>query len=366
MEWTKYTIITTDEAADAVSSMLLDYGVEAIELEDAYMPSEEDIAEMFLDIAPETLPDMSKLPEAGESHISFYLRLPSEDENPQIKNHINSDTVDDSYTIHDKVWSAEEIMLLISRVQNGLTEMSKYLDVGAGTITSETSKEEDWRDNWKNYYKPIAVGDILIKPVWEEIPEELQVKTACGEVKVIDMEPGAAFGTGSHETTRLCTEQVSKYVSEGDSVLDIGTGSGVLGLAALKKGASLCVATEIDPGCAHIINENCFLNNIDDNSFKLYVGNLIDDEEVIEKVRSANDHNPYDLVVSNILAPIILLLAREDQVDSFIKKGGYYITSGIINTRKDDVVEAFSKNPNWEYVETVSLGEWVCVIAKRI
>lgn len=360
MKWTKYTITTTIESEDIVSAMLMELGVEGIEIENCLPPTDEEFEAMYIDIEPELMPDNEASVEDGVSLVSFYLREKGLEEAQAASE--ASESVDDSYTIHDKTWSKLEIAELLKTIENELSAMRAYTNLGEGTIKTEESHEEDWRNNWKDFFKPQVMGNIIVKPTWAEIPEEYEGAVASGEIKVIEMDPGTAFGTGGHETTRLCVDGLTKYLKEGQTVLDIGTGSGILGFCALSIGAKFVMATELDPDCAHIIEENMELNDISSEAFDLAIGNIADDEAIIER---AHSHGNYDIIVSNILAPVIATLASEGQADKFAHKGTIFVTSGIIDTREDEVVSAFEANPNWEVLETVRLGEWISVVAQK-
>ena len=340
MKWTKITIRTTEEAEEMVTAMLMGLGIDQIEIENNMPPSDEEFQAMYIDPQPELMPDNEAVLPEGVSLVRFYAE------------------------------DGENIDELIENVDNGLIIISQYADIGMGTIELEESLEDDWRNNWKKFYKPLLINDILIKPSWEPVPEEFSDKIEAGELKLIEMEPGTAFGTGTHETTRLCVDGLDKYIEQGDAVLDIGTGSGILGLCALKQGASWVMATELDPDCEHVILDNLAMNEVNSEQFVLSIGNILDDERVIGEVNAAaEDHGlvgGYDILVANILAPVIVALFEKGQADSFVKKGGIFVTSGIIDEKEEDVVKALEANPAWELVEVVHLGEWVSVVARAI
>ena len=374
MNWTKITITTTENAEESVSAMLLGLGFDQIEIENNIPPSDEDFSAMYIDPQPELLPDEDAeagLPD-GTSLISFYIE-------------------------EDKA-SKELLDSLISDIEKGLSLIAEYADIGAGLIEISESREDDWRNNWKKFYKPLLIENILIKPSWEPVPDEYAEQIADGSIKLIEMEPGTAFGTGTHETTRLCVEGLDKYLKAGDAVLDIGTGSGILGLCALAQGASWVMATELDPDCEHIIIDNLAMNNVSSGTatdmahdtanagasvsacavvndtacaeFVLSIGNILDEERVRDEVLSAGKAHKlsdgFDIIVANILAPVIVELLASGQADFFIKKGGFFITSGIIDEKEASVVEALKANPCWELVEIVHCGEWVSVIARAV
>ena len=366
MKWKKFTIYTTTEAEDLVSMMLMDNGVEGVEIENNVPLSDADTKGMFIDILPELKPD------DGTSKVSFFLHLQDGDDKraeteKTDKNALNADSRDSedrSYSIADRIWTEPETKELIKNIKAELKEMRNYAEVGEGRIEEGETEDTDWRDNWKQYFKPMRIGSFLIKPTWERIPDGLEADIRDGRLKLIEIDPGTAFGTGSHETTQLCLRAIEAYIKENDAVLDIGTGSGILGIAAIKKGAARAVATELDEQCKLAITDNLRLNGIAEESFKLYVGNILGDEDIIKKVHA--ECTAYDIVIANILAPVICMLAGKGAADSFIKSNGIFITSGIISERLCDVVEAFNANDSWNIIDIKEQGEWNMVIAERI
>ena len=381
MKWKKYTIHTTTEAEDLVSMMLMEQGVEGVQIEDNVPLSDADTKGMFIDILPELAPD------DGSSRLSFFLHLEDEEKNEQAyereeekciakaceNNKISQKAEtckndrsgeDNSYSIADRIWRKEEIAELLKNIRTELENMREYTDIGEGRIEEGVTEDTDWRDNWKKYFKPIKAGGFLIKPTWENVPEEYKKASEAGELKLIEIDPGTAFGTGSHETTQLCLSSIEKYIKKDDAVLDIGTGSGILGIAAIKEGAALVTATELDEQCEPSIRDNLSFNGISEEKFKLYIGNVIGDETTINAIHRRC--SSYDVVIANILAPVICMLAAEGVADSFIKKEGIFITSGIIDEKLCEVEAAFSKNPNWSILEIREQGEWRSVVAKRM
>lgn len=323
MIWKKFTIDTTTAAVDFISQALSEEGVEGIEIEDNMPLTKGDIHDMFIEEEPEIFP--TPLDDDGKAKVHFYL---------------------------DGSMTTTSLEKMLDNIKCALTEVAIYVDAGPLTITVGESDEEDWLNNWKQYFHPFTIDDVLIKPTWEMIPEGMEDKL------LIAIDPGAAFGTGTHETTKLCVRAVRKYVSEGDRVLDVGTGSGILGIIALKSGASFVLGTDLDPSAVQTAKENADVNLIPEEKFEVVLGNIIDDEDIKKKVGGE-----YDLVVANILAPAIILLQNE--IPNHIKDGGIFIVSGIIDTKEKEVKEAFEKNNLWEYVETAHEGEWVSITYKK-
>ena len=317
MKWKKFTLSTTTEAVDYISSLFDEIGIQGMEIEDNVPLTAAETKGMFIDILPELPPD------EGKAKVSFYL---------------------------EDLSDVEEIL---AKIQDGLDEISCFADVGERTITVSETEDKDWINNWKQYFKPFTVDDILIKPTWEEIPQEDQDKL------LIQIDPGTAFGTGQHETTQLCIRQLKKYVAPGCQVLDVGTGSGILGITALKLGAGSVFGTDLDENAITAVGENMESNDIDSQHFQVVQGNIIDEKDV----QDAAGYERYDIAVANILADVIISLQKEIPVH--IKKGGIFITSGIINMKEQEVKEAFEQNHAFEVLEILHQGDWVCVTARK-
>lgn len=317
MKWKKFTLTTTTEAVDLISCTFDEIGIEGIEIEDNIPLTEKETKGMFIDILPELPPD------EGVAKVSFYL---DDDEN-----------VDE----------------MLKKVDEALEELKMFTDLGACTIEESETEDKEWINNWKQYFKPFTVDNILIKPTWETIPEEHKDKL------LIQIDPGTAFGTGMHETTQLCIRQLQKYVNCDTKVLDVGTGSGILGITALKLGAKEVFGTDLDENAITAVGENLEANGISTDRFKVLQGNIIDDKSV----QDIAGYECYDVAVANILADIIILLQKEIPVH--IKKGGIFITSGIINMKEDAVKAAFAANDAFEVIEVTYQGEWVSVTARK-
>ena len=319
MKWKKYTIETTTAAEDFMSSMLMDLGIEGIEIEDNIPLTKEDQADMFIDFLPELPPD------EGKSHVSFY---------------IEDDGTDQSE--------------ILKKVKIGLEELRDTVDVGSGMILSSETEDLDWINNWKKFFSSFTIENILIKPTWEDVKPEDKDKF------MIEIDPGISFGTGKHETTKLCIRQLIKYIKDGHpKVLDVGCGSGILSIVALKLGASEVVGTDLDADCMISTHENMKVNHLDEKLGTFYVGNLIDDVDLQKQVGTEE----YDIVVANILADVIIPMAPV--IPDRLRKGGYFITSGIIDFKEDEVRNAIEKT-GLKVIEINHQGEWVNITAQKL
>ena len=317
MKWNKYSIKTTTEAVDLISCMLSEYGIEGIEIEDNVQLTQEEAKTMFVDFIPELPPD------DGTARVKFYV-----------------DSDEDDNTILDKV-------------KEGLEELRTFTDVGEGTITESQTEDKDWINNWKQYWHTFSIGDLYIKPTWEEVTEEMKGHP------VLSIDPGTAFGTGSHETTRMVIRQLQKYTTQNCQVLDVGCGSGILSVVALKYGAAHALGTDLDPNAIIASKENAQQNNINEADLEVIEGNIIDDTEIQDRC----GYECYDIVCANILADVLIPLSSE--ITKHMKHGAYFITSGIIDSRENDVADAFRNNPELDIVEINHDGEWVNITAVR-
>ena len=316
MKWNKITLEIREEVEDIVISTLADIGLEGAEIQDKQPLSEQDKKQMFVDI----LPDMPE--DDGVAYLNFYL-----DED-------------------------EDVNAMLEKVKAELEELRMFVDIGSGMITLSQTEDKDWINNWKQYFKQFYVDDILIIPSWEEVKEEDKDRM------IIHIDPGTAFGTGMHETTQLCIRQLKKYVTSETELLDVGTGSGILSIVALKLGAKHAVGTDLDPCAVPAVEENKEANEIPVEAFDMMIGNIIDDKEVQDKV----GYEKYDIVVANILADVLVPLTPV--ILNQMKKGGIYITSGVIDDKEETVVNAV-KAAGLEVLEVTHQGEWVSVTARK-
>ena len=316
MKWNQFRLKTTTEAEDIVSSMLMDLGIEGVQIEDKIPLTQSDKEQMFVDILPDILED------DGTAYLTFYL-----------------DEEDDKGTI-------------LLNVRKELEEMRSYLNVGECTIEESQTEDVDWVNNWKQYFHQFYIDDILVIPSWEK------VEAKDSDKMVIHIDPGTAFGTGMHETTQLCIRQLKKYVTPDTEILDVGCGSGILGMLALKFGAKHSVGTDLDPFAIDATHENMEANGIDRSQYEVMIGNIIDQKEIQDQV----GYEKYDIVAANILAEVLLPLTPV--ILHQLKPGGIYITSGIIDEKETVVVDAV-KQAGMEVLEVHHQGEWVSVTARK-
>lgn len=319
MKWTKFTLETTTEAVDLVSDMLNDLGIEGIEVSDNIPITEEERKKLFIDILPELAED------DGTALVSFY---------------VDSDDNADA---------------LIAKVKEGLNELSEYVTVGNGNITVTETEDKDWINNWKEFFKPFRVDDtIVIKPTWEELTDPKE-----GDL-IIEIDPGTSFGTGAHETTKLCITGIKQHMKPNAIVLDAGSGSGILSIIAKKLGAKEVLGIDIDENATNSAMENAAVNELimEAGSLGFMTGNIIEDDGV----RTQIGKEKYDMVVANILADVIIPLS--DVIGENLKPGGIFISSGIINMKEDAVRAAIERN-NFTILEVNRMGDWVSFVAKK-
>ena len=316
MKWNRFTVKTKTEAEDIVISILAEVGIEGVEIQDKQPLTEEDKAQMFVDIMPEGPAD------DGVAYLNFYLEEDADKD------------------------------AILKDVREALDDLRNFMDIGEATIEESQTEDKDWINNWKQYFHQFYVDDILIVPSWEEVKEEDKDKM------ILHIDPGTAFGTGMHETTQLVIRQLKKYVTPDTEMLDVGTGSGILGIVALKLGAKHVLGTDLDPCAVPAVAENKEANQIADETFDMVIGNIIDDKAIQDQA----GYEKYDIVTANILADVLIPLTPV--IVNQMKKGAYYITSGILDVKEEVVVEAV-KAAGLTVVEVTHQGEWVSVTARK-
>ena len=316
MKWNRFTVKTKTEAEDIVISTLAEVGIEGVEIQDKQPLTEEDKAQMFVDIMPEGPAD------DGVAYLNFYLEEDTDKE------------------------------AILKDVREALDDLKNFMDIGEATIEESQTEDKDWINNWKQYFHQFYVDDILIVPSWEEVKAEDKDKM------ILHIDPGTAFGTGMHETTQLVIRQLKKYVTPDTEMLDVGTGSGILGIVALKLGAKHVLGTDLDPCAVPAVAENKEAKQIVDETFDMVIGNIIDDKAIQDQA----GYEKYDIVTANILADVLIPLTPV--IVNQMKKGAYYITSGILDVKEEVVVEAV-KAAGLTVVEVTHQGEWVSVTARK-
>ncbi|HEY8803666.1 MAG TPA: 50S ribosomal protein L11 methyltransferase [Clostridium sp.] len=309
-DWIEVTIITSSEAVEAVSAMLYNTGVEGVSILDPLDLIYRRDHTTDWDYFDETIIDTN-----SEVVIKGYYKE------------------DNNFEDH------------LKEIKAGVSNLPKFgLDKGVGSVNAAKVNEEDWENNWKKYYKPIKVGEkVVIKPIWEKYdkkPDEI----------IVELDPGMAFGTGSHETTRMCIKALERHVNKESVVFDIGTGSGILSIAAAKLGAKNTIGVDLDPVAVDSARQNVSYNDI--SNIEILYGDLM---EVVK--------GKANIVIANIMADIIIFLT--DQVKAFIACGGYFISSGIILSKKDEVITKLTQC-GFKVEEINIEGEWVCIVAKLL
>lgn len=321
MKWNKLTIETTTAAEDMLSYELQEMGIEGVEIEDHVPLSEEDRKIMYVDLLPDEI-----APDDGTAKISCYV-----DEN-------------------------DDLDAVVAKIRDKIEELSAFMPMGTGKITFDVTEEEDWINNWKVFFKPFRLDDnIVIKPTWETLTDQKE------DDIVIEIDPGTAFGSGSHETTKLCISQLKKYMKKDTELLDVGTGSGILSIIGLKLGAAHAVATDIDPNAIRATEENFEINHVSDGQAEVFQVNILDEKEAAGFYEK-NGGKQYDIIVANILADVIIPLSGI--VSPLLKEDGVFITSGIINTMEEAVKEAMLSN-HFEILEINHMKDWVNITAKK-
>lgn len=307
-EWMEVTIITSSEAVEAVSGILYNTNVKGVSIEDS-------------------------------EDIEFKKKNPGDwDYFDETLLQVKEGAVIKAYYKQDE--NFEEYIKYIKESVDGLSEFG--INKGEGIVSYNKVNEEDWENNWKKYYKPTKIGNnIIVKPIWENY------ESKAGE-KIVELDPGMAFGTGTHETTRMCIKALEKYIKEESIVFDIGTGSGILAIAASKLNAKKVIGVDLDPVAVDSAKKNVEYNKLE--NVDIIHGNLM---EVVD--------GKANIVVANIIADIIMFLAED--VKKFIVPKGYFISSGIIKDRKDDVVKKL-ESVGFKIVEVNVDGEWVCIVAE--
>ncbi|MBR2696949.1 MAG: 50S ribosomal protein L11 methyltransferase [Parasporobacterium sp.] len=363
MRWTKYTIKTTTKDADMVSAILMDYDINDVQIENNVQLTDEELNQMYADFVKELPPD------DGSCSLSFYVEFEDSEDQTDMDRKIDA-------------------------LAQGLNEAVELFGIEPTELICEDLNSDDWENNWKEFFKPFSVDRILIAPTWEELPKEGEKILSVDEIQtfvheekpndpqeitdnktgydqpapdlLIRIDPGMAFGTGTHETTRLCLRALQKAIKEGNHVLDLGCGSGILGIAAVKLGASDVVSVDIDEQAVKVAEENFEINDVPGEKSRFFVGNVVDNKELQEEILTTwniSGFSGYDIVVVNILADVINVMMPS--LDQYLRSGGILITSGILNEKEQLIRDAVSANPNLELSDVQNDGDWVSITAVK-
>ncbi len=327
MKWKKFRIKTITEAEDIIIGTLYEVGLEGAQIEDKVPLTAWEKEQMFVDILPEGPED------DGIAYLSFFLE----------------ETESGSLLLNGMETEEAAVLKL---VKDELEDLRQFMDIGEGTVAISETEDIDWINNWKQYFHQFYIDDLLVIPSWEKVKPEDTGK------KILHIDPGTAFGTGMHETTQLCIRQIRKYLTEETVMLDVGTGSGILGILALMYGGRKVVGTDLDPCAIPAVEDNLRANHISEEKFELMIGNIITDKEVQDKA----GYGCYDIVVANILAEVLVPLTPV--IVNHLKPGGIYITSGIIDD-KEQIVRDAAGSAGLEILEVNYQGEWVSVTARK-
>lgn len=320
MKWMEVTVFTTEQGLDAVCGRLDMLGINQVMIEQG----RESIEQFLHDTAKYwDYADMDALVASEEPCVKAYI----------------ADVADNRATVKAIEESFEE-----------LRGMDVGIDLGSLNIVVRLTDDEDWENNWKIYYKPLEIGErLLVRPSWEQAEDTNRT--------VLSLDPGMAFGTGSHHTTRMCLEFLEKTVKAGDDMIDLGCGSGILSIGALLLGAKEALAVDIDPIAEKIAYENAAMNDITPDNYTVLIGDVLSDTALQEKLCEKK----YDVVAANIVASVIIELTK--LVPRMIKPDGHYIMSGIIGERLDEVLAALDEN-GFEVLEVRAGDDWRAVMAR--
>lgn len=334
MNWNKYTVTTSNELVDLIVDLLSELGISGVMIEDNIPLTEEEKKQMYVDILP------NKVENDGKSHISFYLECDD--------NEINSSYYNTGVDIIDSSPKNEEEFF--RNFFSSIDKIKKFIDIGDISITKSNIRSEDWENKWKDFFKPFKIGEkIIISPSW------IETEVSSEEI-LVNIDPGIAFGTGNHETTKLCAIELERYLRPNSRVLDIGCGSAILTIIALKLGAVFGYAIDIDSVAISVAEENLSQNNIPKASYKLEVKNLLEDSTFPVGL------NKFNLIVANILAPVLIPLSSI--ISSLLEDDGIYICSGIIIEAFEDVKKSI-EDANLKIISETVENDWVCIVARK-
>lgn len=316
MKLIKYSIKVPSANEDVIIASLCDVGVQGVEINDKVPLSDEELSRMFVDIPKETEDD-------GEALLHFYL---DEDD--------------------------DETVRILSDVKEELEELKNLNLLDDTTIEKTDISRVNWQDNWKKYFKAFDIENLTVVPAWEDSADYERPDNI-----VIRMDPGSAFGTGKHETTKLCIKEMLNMNLSNSNILDLGTGSGILGITALRLGAKRVVAVDIDSNVLSSVNANLSNNDIKSDEFMLKIGDIVRDKELFYELKE----NGYGLIIANILPDVLYNITPF--VKELMNENTLYLLSGILDI-KVPYVEEFLKQNEMTIVNKTDMGEWVSITAK--
>lgn len=352
MIWKKITIDTLCEASDVVASVLFDNGICGAEIEDNKNLTDEELKKMYVDI-----PKMKN--DDGKAKVSFYISIDN-NKKEKAKEINDKNIVDDSYKMSDdNIFAKNEFDDIMKNILSELNEYKEFMDMGTLEISEEELDDKIFLNKWKDNFKRLDIDNISIIPSFDK-----KCNSEDDNHISIYIEPGNAFGTGQHATTKLCIKAIDRIIKENsniESIMDVGCGSGILGIVARKLGTNINTFIDIDKDIEFNLLENMRLNNIPIDSTNYYFGNIINDIEFRNKIKPKK----YDIVVANILAPVIISLLSTGKIDEYICDSGYFICSGIINEKAKEVKNAILATKKYELIDTYFEDDWVAFIAKK-
>ena len=361
MIWKKITINTNVEAAEIVASVLFDNNIVGAEIEDNQNLTEEELKKMYVDIPKLNIDD-------GKSKVSFYVSIGEKIDKDFSK--VDNNLVDNSYMIsNDNIFTKEEFDSIFEKIKEDLEDYKSFMDMGSLNIEEEDLDDEIFLNKWKENFKSLEIDDINILPNWEKAKE--------GKINIF-IEPGNAFGTGQHATTKLCVRAIEEIVKSNrvNNFLDIGTGSGILSIIADKLGIKNIVAIDIDENCEFNILDNLKLNNINSfykiaDDFNLDIlnkydfiygfGNIITDDALKNRIKLAK----YDIFVANILAPVLISLIEVGKISDYINDNGHLILSGIIKEMEEEVISCLKRAKCFKNIKSFYEDDWVLISCEK-
>ncbi len=343
MKWIKYDLHTTTKDADSIGGILTECGILGYEITDHIPPTEKEEKQMYTDIPADCGED------DGSSVLTFYTEIPDNEEKTFFST--GSSLRDAGMAKTQPVLPPEK---LIAQIYEKIRARQKFVPIQMPHIAYCIQDDSLWKDKWKENFKPFRIADdIIVKPTWEDPPKD----TRPNDI-IIEIDPGSAFGTGTHETTRLCLLTLRKYITPGIHILDAGCGSGILAITALLCGAKSAFCLDIDPAAVDGTLENAKKNHIESDRLTAIRANILEEGKQIKKICNGT----FQIAIANILADVIIPLAG--QIGSFLCPDGIFISSGILAEKAKDVEKALTDN-HFAILEKNTIGDWVAFAAQK-